>query len=273
MLDPMIEQQDGLARSYRHLGSGLAALVYVFLLAPSVIVMIISFGTPDSIRFPPREFTLDLYRIFFASADWTGPLLQSFKIALITSAVSTLLAVPAAYGLVRFDFPLKSVVMALILCPLVIPSIVVALGLYLYFSVIGINGSNMALLAGHVIAVTPFVVIVIAAGVTKLDANLEFAATLMGATRVKMFRSVVLPQLLPSILAGWLFAFLISFDEVVLSWFLVGANTATLPVKMFSSIQWEISPVIAAVSTLLTLVSLIVCLLTASLQRSSSPTT
>lgn len=271
MREPSIEQQDSLSRSYRRLGSGLAFLVYAFLLMPSVIVMIISFGTADSIRFPPRAFSLELYGIFFNSPEWTGPLFQSFKIALLTSVISILLAVPAAYGLVRFEFPLKRIAVGLILSPLVIPSIVVALGLYLYFSLIGINGSNVALLAGHVICVTPFVIIVIGAGVTKLDPNLEFAATLMGARRSVMFLTVVLPQLLPSILAGWLFAFLISFDEVVLSWFLVGANTTTLPVKMFSSIQWEISPVIAAVSTILTLLSLLVCLLTASLQRSSTP--
>ncbi|MGL9623879.1 ABC transporter permease [Bradyrhizobium sp. U531] len=266
----MTDQKDELNKSYRRLGSISASFIYAFLLAPSAIVMIISFGTIDSMRFPPRELSLELYRAFFNDANWTGPLLQSLKIAVFSSAISTVLAAPAAYGLSRFDFPLKRFVGGLILSPLIIPSIILALGLYLYFSILGINGTNTALLAGHVIYATPFVMIVIGAGVVKLDPNLEFAATLMGATRWKMFLTVVLPQLLPSILAGWLFAFLISFDEVVLAWFLVGPNTVTLPVKMFSSIQWEISPVIAAVSTLLTLLSLLVCLPAAFLQRSTS---
>jgi putative spermidine/putrescine transport system permease protein len=104
--------------------------------------------------------------------------------------------------------------------------------------------------------------------VQKLDANLEFGATLMGAGPYRMFTTVVLPQLAPSILAAALFAFLISFDEVVISWFLASATTTTLPVKMYSSIQWEISPVIAAVSTMLTVLSFVICMLTASLQRS-----
>lgn len=107
------------------------------------------------------------------------------------------------------------------------------------------------------------------AGVRKLDPNLEFGAQLLGAGRVRMLISVVVPQLLPSLIAAALFAFLISFDEVVISWFLSGSSTTTLPVKMFSAIRWEVSPVIAAVSTLLTAVSLVVCLILAAFKNSS----
>lgn len=260
--------KDPLKRRYRRLGTFLAALVYVFLLVPSLIVIPISFGTQHEIRFPPREFSLDLYRIFFSSPAWTGPLLQSVKIALMTTTLALATAVPAAYGIVRYEFRGKQAITLLMMSPLVIPAIVMALGLYLYFSYLRITGTTLALVLGHTIYVTPFVIVMVAAGVQKLDPNLEFGATLMGAGRYRMFATVVVPQLIPSILAGGLFAFLISFDEVVISWFLVSATTTTLPVKMYSSIQWEVSPVIAAVSTMLTVLSFIICVLTAALQRS-----
>ena len=261
------DQRDGLKRRYRRFGTLLASLVYAFLLVPSLIVIPVSFGTRNEIRFPPREFSFELYQIFFSSSGWTGPLLQSLKIALIATVVALVTAVPAAYGIVRYEFRGKRAITLLMMSPLVIPAIVIALGLYLYFSYLRLTGTTIALVLGHTIYVTPFVIVMIAAGVQKLDPNLEFGATLMGAGRYRMFTTVVLPQLIPSILAGGLFAFLISFDEVVISWFLASATTTTLPVKMYSSIQWEISPVIAAVSTMLTVLSFAICMLTAALQR------
>jgi putative spermidine/putrescine transport system permease protein len=259
--------KDSLKRRYKWFGSLLAGLVYIFLLVPSLIVIPVSFGTQHEIRFPPRQFSFELYQLFFSSPGWTGPLLQSAKIALITMVLALVTAVPAAYGIVRYEFPGKKAITLLMMSPLVIPAIVMALGLYLYFSFLHVTGTTFALVAGHTIYVTPFVIVMVAAGVHKLDPNLEFGATLMGAGRYRMFATVVLPQLIPSILAGGLFAFLISFDEVVISWFLVSATTTTLPVKMYSSIQWEISPVIAAVATMLTVLSFVVCMLTAALQR------
>jgi putative spermidine/putrescine transport system permease protein len=263
--------KDPLKRRYRRFGTLLAVLVYAFLLVPSLIVIPVSFGTQHELRFPPREFSFELYQIFFSSSAWTEPLLQSAKIALMTTILALVTAVPAAYGIVRYEFPGKKAITILMMSPLVIPAIVMALGLYLYFSYLRLTGTTLALVLGHTIYVTPFVIVMVAAGVQKLDPNLEFGATLMGAGRYRMFATVVLPQLMPSILAGGLFAFLISFDEVVISWFLVSATTTTLPVKMYSSIQWEISPVIAAVSTMLTALSFIICMLTAALQRRDEP--
>ena len=261
-------QSDLLKRQYRRFGTLLAGLVYFFLLVPSLIVIPVSFGTRNEIRFPPREFSLELYQIFFSSQAWTGSLLQSLKVALLATVLALVTAVPAAYGIVRYEFRGKKAISLLMMSPLVIPAIVMALGLYLYLSYVHLTGTTLALVLGHTIYVTPFVIVMIAAGVQKLDANLEFGATLMGAGPYRMLTTVVLPQLAPSILAAALFAFLISFDEVVISWFLASATTTTLPVKMYSSIQWEISPVIAAVSTMLTVLSFVICMLTASLQQS-----
>jgi len=254
-------------RILRIVGTVLASLVYLFMLAPSLIVTPVSFGSKYELKFPPAEYSLDLYRIFFSTEAWTQPLLLSVRVAVATTVICTILAVPAAYGLVRFDFRGKNFLMALIMSPLVIPSVVFALGLYLYFSAMRLSGTMIGLVVAHTMFVLPYALIIMSAGIKKLDPNLEFGAMLMGAGRLRMLLTVVMPQLYPSIAGAALFAFLISFDEVVISWFLAGPTTTTLSVKMFSAIQWEISPVIAAVSTILTAISLVVCLVNVALQK------
>lgn len=261
--------RDPESRRLRVLGTSLAVLVYIFLLMPIVVVIPIAFGPANELRFPPSSYSLDLFRQFLSSPAWTGPLLQSAKVACISTLVVLLVGVPAAYGIARFDFPGKGVIAGTMLSSLVIPTIVTALGLYIYFSYLRITGSTLALILGHVVYTMPFVLVMIVAGVQKLDRNLEFGAQLMGAGRFRMFRTVVLPQLVPSLIGAALFAFLISFDEVVISWFLSGPTTATLPVKMYSAIRWEISPVIAAVSTMLTAISLVVCLVMVALKKTT----
>lgn len=257
---------DKLARRYRALGVALAVLVYAYLVLPSLIVIPISFSGAGDMSFPPRTFSLDLYREFFGTATWMAPVLQSLKIASITCLVVIVVAVPAAYALVRFEFPGKRAVMVLMMAPALVPVIVLALGMYLYFSRLGATGTTLGLVLGHAVYVIPFVVVTLGAGIRQLDPAIEFAATVMGASRTTLFFRVVLPQLVPSIVAGALFAFLISFDEVVIAWFLSSAQTTTLPVRMYSSIQWGVSPVIAAVSTLLTVLSFFVCLVSVALQ-------
>ncbi|AYD03629.1 ABC transporter permease [Neorhizobium sp. NCHU2750] len=253
--------------AYRWLGTVLAVLVYIFLLAPSIIVIPVSFGSQYELSFPPKHYSLDLYRIFFSSEAWMQPLLLSLRVAFATTIISSIIAVPAAYAIVRFEFLGKKLLIGLIMSPLVIPSVVFALGVYLYFSYLRLTGTTVGLIIAHTMFVLPYTLVIISAGIQKLDANLEFGAMLMGAGRFRMMMTVVLPQLYPSIGAGALFAFLISFDEVVISWFLAGPNTTTLSVKMFSAIQWEISPVIAAVSTILTALSLVVCMINVLLQK------
>ena len=262
-----ISIKDWQKNALKNFGSVLAFAVYLFLLAPSLIVIPVSFGSRYELRFPPEEFSLDLYHIFFTTQAWTQPLFLSLQVSLITMVLSTVIALPAAYGMVRFAFPGKKILLALIMSPLVIPSVVFALGIYLYFSALKLTGTMFSLVLAHTMFVLPYALVIISAGVQKLDSNLEFGAMLMGAGRLRMLMTVVVPQLYPSIAAGALFSFLISFDEVVLSWFLAGPSTTTLSVKMFSAIQWEISPVIAAVSTLLTAISLVACLVNVAVQK------
>jgi len=261
---------DRLVRRWRLLGLVLAVLVYAYLVLPSLIVIPISFSGAGDMSFPPKTYSLALYREFFSTSTWMAPLIQSLKIAGISAVIVIVAAVPAAYALVRFEFPGKRLVMMLMMSPVLVPVIVLALGMYLYFSRLGATGTTLAIVLGHSVYVIPFVIVTVAAGIRQMDPAIEFAATVMGANRTTLFLRVVLPQLTPSVVAGILFAFLISFDEVVIAWFLSSAQTTTLPVRMYSSIQWGVSPVIAAVSTLLTALSFLVCLVSVMLQPATA---
>lgn len=248
-------------------GSAWAWAGYCFLLVPSLIVVPLSFGDKNELMFPPSSLSLFHYERYFFESNWMAATWMSLRVALATAVVSLLLGVPAAYGIVRSDFPGKRLVTLFVLSPVLIPVIVVALGLYLYFAALGLRGGEVALVLGHSLVTTPFVIVTSMAGLRHVDANLEAAGAIMGATPLAVFRRITLPLLRPAIVAGALFAFLISFDEVVIAYFLTRAGFATLPVKMYGSIQWEISPVIAAVSALLTILSLGICLLVAAVQR------
>ncbi len=261
---------DRLTRRYARLRNVVAFAVYVFILVPTLIVIPISFGGSGELSFPPRVWTLELYQQLFTSSSWVGTILQSLRVAAMTTVLAALIGVPASYGLVRFEFPGKRLVMLLLMSPILVPVIVVSLGLYLYLSRLHLVGTTAGLVMSHVAYVTPFMMMTVMAGVKKLDPALEFATTIMGAKRMTVFLKVVLPQLRPSIFAGALFAFLVSFDEVVIAWFLTSPTTTTLPVKMYSSIQWDISPVIAAVSALLTVLSLVFCSVSAMLQPAAA---
>lgn len=255
------------SRRYRALGTGLAMAIYMFLLAPLLVAIPMAFGPTTSLTFPPTDYSLDLFRIFLSSPSWLGPLSESLKVALASMAMAILAGVPAGYWIARHQFMGKGLTSGVIMTPLIVPHIVIALGLLLYFSYVRINGTTLSIVLGHVMVSLPFVVLMIVAGVNKLDRDLEFGAELMGAGPIRMFLTVVIPQLIPSLVAAAFLAFLMSFDEVIISWFLTGPNTVTLPVKMYNELQWELSPVIAAISALLTAISLLVSIVVIALRK------
>ena len=249
------------------LASIVALLAYVFLILPSLIVVPMSFGDKDEFLFPPHSLSLYLYKRYFLESTWMQVTLQSLVLGLCTMIAALVLGFGAAYGLDRYHFPGKRAVTLFLLSPIFVPAIVIALGLYLYLGRFHLVGTTPGLIISHTIITMPFVIISVSAGLRHIDRHLETAAMVMGAGRLLIVRKVTLPLLRPALLAGGLFAFLISFDEVVIAYFISNVQTQTLPVKMYSSIHWEISPVLAAVSTLMTLLSLGVCLAVAFLQR------
>ncbi len=257
----------GSSRLSRNLVSAAAWICYVFLLIPSLIVIPISFGNPGQIEFPPRQFSFALYRQFFTDPAWWGSTVQSLLVAAVTTLLTLVFAVPAAYALARARIPGGNLLQGLFMMPMLVPVIVLGLGLYLQFSNWGLLDTTTGLVLSHIMLTTPFIMVSVISGLRHSDVALETVASIMGASGRVIFFRVVLPQLKPAIAVGALFAFLMSLDEVVVAYFLTGTKTMTLPVKMYSSIRWELTPVLAAVSTLLTVLSLLIALGIIALQR------
>lgn len=241
--------------------------VYGLLVIPCLLVIPMSFAGEDQLVFPPRQFSLDLYRRFFDSVVWMEALQQSVVVATGTAFLATCIGVSAAYGFVRGRFFGRSLIGFFLFSPLLVPAVVVALGVYLYFARLGLTGTTLGIILAHTVLSLPFVVVTSLTGMKQIDANVELAAAMMGASRFSILTRVVLPQIWPSILASALLAFLLSFDEAVVTWFIAGAGTATLPVVMFSSLKAEVSPIIAAAATLLMTTTIIVSLIIAFLTK------
>lgn len=232
-----------------------------FLILPSIIIFPMSFGDKNELFFPPRSFSLFLYKQYFFESIWMETTYQSFKVAIASTILALFFGSTVAFGLARSNFPGKKLLAALLLSPLFIPPIVIALGLYLYFATLGLQGTTIGLIMAHTVYITPFVIVIAMGALNDIDANLEAAARVMGAGRIYTFWRVTLPQLRPALIAGGLVAFLMSFDELIISFFLSGFGTQTLPVKMFDNIKHEISPVLAAISVLLTLLALAIAVI------------
>ena len=254
-------------RGWRRAGSAAAWLGYLFLVIPSLIVIPVSLSGTQELQFPPRELSLELYRQFFSDQAWWGAALQSAFVGAATAALTLLIALPAAYALSRSNSRFKRVFEVAFLSPMLVPVIILGLGLYMHLSALHIIGSTAGVILAHTVLVLPYTFISLMAGLRQTDPSLETVATLMGASRLRIVLTVVMPQIYGPMLVGTLFAFLISFDEVVVAYFVTGPASQTLPVKMYSAIKWEVSPVLAAVSTLLTLLSLAICLSISALQK------
>jgi putative spermidine/putrescine transport system permease protein len=255
---------------WRFVADSAAWFVYILLALPSLIIIPMSFGASNELEFPPRGFSFHLYETYLFRSNWMAATLESLEVAAGAAVVSVVLGVSAAYALVRAEFPGKRLLGMLLLSPAFIPAIVLGLGLYLYLGVAHVTGTTLGLIISHCLVTMPFVILTTTAGLRHIDRNLEVAASVMGAGRLRVLSKITLPLLRPTIVAAALFAFLISFDEVVISYFIAGVRTQTLPLKMYSAIHWEISPVLAAVSTMLTVLSLAVCLAAAFLHREGS---
>src|SRR6185312_9972443 len=177
------------------LGSAVA-LILLFLLAPSLITIAISFSGSDQITFPPKEFSLILFRRFFAEEGWLSSTWLSFSIAVPSALLALLLGVPAAYALTRGKFPGRRLLGLFLLSPIMVPHVAIGLALYIYFNEIGLSHGQLRLIVAQSIATLPFVIVTASAGLRNIDPALERAATVMGASRLTVLRRVTLPLLL-----------------------------------------------------------------------------
>lgn len=250
-----------LERTGRMVLAGFSLAAIAFLALPLVIIVAVSFTTTAYLRFPPVGFTLKWYAEFLQDASYLQSIWVSASLAVSATAVALVLGVPAALVLARVAFPGRQGISAFFLSPLILPTIVTGVAILQYASALGFARTYAAILAGHVVIVIPYIVRTALASLAGFEESMEEAAQDLGATGVGTFFLVTLPLIKPGIIAGSLFAVIISWINVELSIFNTTANLLPIPVKLFNYIQYNVDPMIAAVSAATIYVAVIVVVL------------
>lgn len=226
-----------------------AGMVFVFLVIPTILVVPMSFTETRYLVFPPQGFSLQWHQEFFTNSRWVDPTIFSLKLAVLTTIVSLVIGTMASLALVRGMIPGKRVVHLFFLSPMMVPLIVTAFAVYGIFASFRLIGTLPGLVIAHTIIGVPYVILVVTANLYRFDVSLELAARNLGASALKTFLHVTLPMIKPGIIAAGVFCFIESLDELVLVLFLVGTTKMTLPLRMFSEIEFRIAPTVAAAST------------------------
>ncbi|MFI4994947.1 MAG: ABC transporter permease subunit [Hyphomicrobiales bacterium] len=229
--------------------------VMVYLLAPLLILIPLSFTSAPFMQFPPPGYSLQWFARYFSESNWIYPTITSFEVAILTMLVATILGTMAAVGLQRAALPLKSVVLSILLSPLIVPPIILAVALYFEFAPFHLIDTRTGLVIAHSLLATPFVILVVLGNLQTADETLEQAARSLGARPFRAFFRITFPLIRAGVITAVFFAFLTSFDEVIMAVFLSGSKAATLPRRLLDAVRFEFKPTIAAVSTLLILLS------------------
>jgi len=227
--------------------------ILFFLLAPILVMVPLSFSDSSFLTYPIPGWSLKWYRNLLDSPEWARAAKNSFIVAPAATLIATALGTLAAVGLSRSNFRFKSLLMGILIAPMVVPIVVVGVATYLYFAPLGLADSYFGLIVVHAALGAPFVLTTVLATLAGFNHNLVRASLSLGETPLRTFFRITLPVIAPGVISGALFAFATSFDEVVVTLFLAGAEQATLPRQMFTGIRENISPTIAAVATLLIL--------------------
>ncbi|WP_321112613.1 ABC transporter permease [Halorussus salinisoli] len=240
-------------------------LVYVFLYAPVVIVILLSFTEQKVPSFPMEGFTLKWYLNLIPPGHderIVSAFIQSLQIAIITAIGAGVIGTLAAFGMVRSDFDTpwldSSVLYTVFLSPIVVPWVVTGIAVLTLYSIIGIQGTFLSVVIGHILIALPFVILVVASQLYGFDRELEEAAQNLGASELRTFYEVTLPLIAPGIIAGMLFAFTLSFDNFTQTFFWVGSDVETLPIVIYGKIKTGIEPTINAVGTVIIIFSLLI---------------
>ncbi|MFT2098837.1 ABC transporter permease [Marinomonas sp. 2405UD66-6] len=240
-----------------------------FLALPIFFIVALSFGSSQWLVFPPPHWTTKWYERFFENPQWIESALTSLQVALITSILATLIALPASFALVRGKFAGRDYLYSLFTLPMIVPVVIIAVATYSMFLSLGLTGTLVAFIISHVIVALPFAIISIINSLKLFDKSIEDAAVICGANRLYAIFKVTFPAIKPGIFSGALFAFLVSWDEVVISVMMASPELQTLPVKMWSTLRQDLTPVIAVASTLLILLSILIMLVSNTLQKRS----
>jgi len=241
----------------------LCACIFLFLITPIIIIIPLSFNvepyftfTQGMLAFDPDAYSLRWYEDFINNTQWTHSVKNSFIIAIASTILATVLGTLAALGLSKPHMPYRSLMMGLLISPMIVPLIISAAGMYFFYSNIGLDQTYLGIILAHTALGTPFVVITVTATLVGFDHSLTRASANLGANPTTTFFKVIMPLILPGVISGALFAFITSFDEVVVVLFLAGFEQRTIPRQMWSGIREQISPTILAVATILVMISI-----------------
>ncbi|MGY8638512.1 ABC transporter permease [Bradyrhizobium sp. 14AA] len=256
-------------RGWYYLHRLICGAVLLFLIAPILVIIPLSFNSVPFFTYPMPGLSLRWYHEFFFSGRWQGALHNSIFVAISATLLSTVLGTLAALGLSRPNFPCRTAVMSVLISPIIVPVVITAVGVYFFYADVGLLNTFAGLILAHTTLAAPFVVITVTATLTGFDHSLTRAAAGLGARPITVFFKVTLPLILPGMISGSLFAFITSFDEVVVALFVASADQRTLPKVMFSGIREQISPTITAAATVLILFSILVLATVELLRRRS----
>jgi spermidine/putrescine transport system permease protein len=251
-----------LTRALNGLGKLYVGLLLAFLYLPIIIMALMSFNASPFYMLP-IEWSTIWYQTFFANSQLIAATWNSLVIAVITTVISAILGTAASLALYRYDFPGKSLLQAALLPPIAIPWLITGTAMLIFFFGVGIGRGLHAIILGHVALALPYVIIVVNARLKTLAPELEEAARSLGANQWQVTRRVTLPWIAPGIIAGGLFAFAVSFDQFVVSYFLATPGQSTLPVEIYAAIRKGFTPEINAVSTIIIVLSMAIMLITA----------
>lgn len=244
--------------------------VFLFLVMPILVIIPLSFSSEPWFTYPLPGFSLKWYQDFFFNERWTVAIENSVIVAVFSTLLSTILGTLAALGLSRGNVPFAGLIMSILISPMIVPVVIVAVAMFFGYAAIGLNNTYLGLILSHATLATPFVVITVTATLSGFDRSLTRAAASLGATPITAFRMVTLPLIAPGVISGALFAFVTSWDEVVVALFLSSPEQRTLPRQMFSGIREQISPTITAAATCLVLLAALLMAVTELLRRRSA---
>lgn len=247
----------------------LALAVLAFLILPVLVVLPLSFNAGTLLTYPLTGFSLRWYENLFTNAQWLLALKNSFIVGVATTILATALGTLTALGLAHARFRYKPLLMALLISPMIVPIVITAVAVFFFFAWVGLVGTYTGLVLAHTVLAAPFVVITVAATLQGFDQSLVRAGASLGASPVRVFFRITLPIVLPGVLSGALFAFAVSFDEVVVALFLAAPEQRTLPRQLFSGVRDTINPTVTAVATMLVAISGVLMATTELLRRRS----
>lgn len=235
----------------------IAFLVVFFVVSPLLIIVPTSFTATGVLRFPPEGFSLQWYAKILDRPEFIESFWVSLKLAAVTAVLATLIGTLAAFALHKYKPPGSGALKALLLSPLTVPSLIIGISALLFFTRIGLAGTFAGLLLSHILISVPYVVRLVLTGLSSFDYTLERAAAILGAHPVRTFWDITLPVIRPAIFSGMVFAFLTSFDNVTVSLFLISPSTTTLPMAIFNYMQESLTPLVASISSIMILLSLV----------------